>query len=71
MLALRKQCARSATVNHSEILACADDFQLLHRELALSARTQALRRANAKAAGMVRKMDKAATLAVLNRLRRY
>ena len=57
-------------MNANETLLAADEFQLLHRELALSARTQALRRANAKAAGMVRRIDKAVTLAVLNRLRR-
>ena len=59
-------------MNANETLLAADDFQLLHRELALSARTQALRRASAKAAGMVRRIDKAATLRVLDqRLRRY
>jgi hypothetical protein len=62
-------CYASA-MNANETLLAADEFQLLHRELALSARTQALRRANAKAAGMVRRIDKAVTLAVLNRLRR-
>jgi hypothetical protein len=62
-------CYASA-MNSNTVHLAADEFQLLHRELALSARTQALRRANAKAAGMVRRMDKAATLAVLNRLRR-
>jgi hypothetical protein len=54
-------------MNANETLLAADDFQLLHRELALSARTQALRRADAKAAGMVRRMDKAATLRVLDK----
>jgi hypothetical protein len=44
-------------MNANETLLAADEFQLLHRELALSARTQALRRANAKAAGMVRRME--------------
>ena len=58
-------------MNANIVMTCADDFQLLHRELALSARTQALRRANAKAAGMVRRMDKAATLRLLDkRIRR-
>jgi hypothetical protein len=59
-------------MNANIVMSSADDFQLLHRELALSARTQALRRANAKAAGMVRRIDKAATLRLLDkRLRRY
>jgi hypothetical protein len=54
-------------MNANETLLAADEFQLLHRQLAASARTQALRRANAKAAGMVRRMDKAATLRVLDK----
>jgi hypothetical protein len=62
-------CYASA-MNANEKLLASDELQLLHRQLAASARTQSLRRANAKAAGMVRRMDKAATLAVLNRLRR-
>jgi hypothetical protein len=57
-------------MNSNIVHLAADDFQLEQIKLAVSARTQALRRANAKAAGMVRRMDKAATLAVLNRLRR-
>jgi hypothetical protein len=57
-------------MNANETLLAADEFQLLHREMAVSARTQSLARANAKAAGMVRRIDKAVTLAVLNRLRR-
>ena len=59
-------------MNANETLLAADDFQLLHRQLAASARTQALARANATARATVRKMDKAATLAALDkRLRRY
>jgi len=62
-------CYASA-MNSNIVHLAADEFQLEQIKLAASARTQALRRANAKAAGMVRRMDKAATLAVLNRLRR-
>jgi hypothetical protein len=61
----------SASMDINTILTSADEFQLLHRQLAVSARTQALARANAAARATVRRMDKAATLAALDkRLRR-
>jgi hypothetical protein len=62
-------CYASA-MNSNTVHLAADEFQRYQLEIAVTARTQALRRANVKAAGMARRMDKAATLAVLNRLRR-
>jgi hypothetical protein len=59
-------------MNSNIVHLAADEFQRYQLEIAVTARTQALRRANAKAAGMVRRMDKAATLRLLDkRLRRY
>jgi hypothetical protein len=56
-------------MNANQTLLAVDDFQLLHREPAMSARTEALRRADRAATAMVRKWDKAATLAALRPLR--
>jgi PHD/YefM family antitoxin component YafN of YafNO toxin-antitoxin module len=58
-------------MNANIVMTSADDFQLLQRELAVAARSQSLARAEATARAMNRVLDKAATLAALNkRLRR-
>jgi hypothetical protein len=54
-------------MNSNTVHLAADEFQRYQLEIAVTARTQALRRANAKAAGMVRRMDKAATLRLLDK----
>jgi hypothetical protein len=56
-------------MNANQTLLAVDEFQLFHRELEMSARAEALRRADRAAVAMVRKWDKAATLAALRPLR--
>jgi hypothetical protein len=54
-------------MNSNAVHLAADEFQRYQLEIAVTARTQALARAHAKAAGMVRRMDKAATLRLLDK----
>jgi hypothetical protein len=58
-------------MNANDVCLAIDDFQLLHRELAADARADSLRRADRAAIAMVRKWDKAATLAALRPLRTH
>ena len=59
----------ASSMNANETLLAVDDFQLLHRTLAANARADALRRAELSARAIIRKWDKAATLAALRPLR--
>jgi hypothetical protein len=61
--------ANGIEMNANTALLAADDFHLLQMEMAADARAASLRAADRAAMAMVRKWDKAATLAALRPLR--
>lgn len=71
LLAICKLHASNRQMNANAVLLAADEFQRYQLEISVSARSQSLARAEATARAMIRVLDKAATLAALNkRLRR-
>lgn len=58
-------------MNANQTLLAVDQFQLMQLELAADARAASLRRADRAAMAMVRRWDKASTLAALRPLRTH
>jgi hypothetical protein len=63
--------ANGIEMDANDVCLAIDDFQLLHRTLAADARAASLRRADRAAMAMVRRWDKASTLAALRPLRTH